>query len=56
MTPMTQAPTVQRHLSKCTAPCWPVGCPDCPFGPMDMTLEEMQELYLGGIPDEEKLG
>jgi hypothetical protein len=40
---------VQRQLSQCSVPCWPVDCPDCPFGPMDMTLEEIEARYLGGV-------
>ena len=44
-------PTVQRQLSQCTAPSWPVDCPDCPFGPMDMTLEDLQNMWLGGVQE-----
>jgi hypothetical protein len=44
--------TIQRQLSQCTAPCFPVDCPDCPFGPMDMGLEEIQRKWLGGVQDD----
>ena len=44
-------PTTQRQLSQCTAPCYPIDCPDCPFGPMDMTLEDLQNMWLGGVQE-----
>jgi len=44
-------PLVQRQLSQCTAPCWPVDCPDRPFGATDMTLEEVQVMWLGGYDE-----
>ena len=45
--------TVQRQLSHCTAPCFPIDCPDCPFGAMDITLEEIQDRYLGGTQEDD---
>jgi hypothetical protein len=36
---------------KCESPCYPIDCPDCPFGPPDMTLEEIQRMWLGGFDD-----
>jgi len=34
----------QRQLSQCTAPYWPVDCPDCPFGDKNTTFEEFEKM------------
>lgn len=39
----------QRQLPHCLAPCWPIVCPDCPFGSMDQTLEESEKQYLDEV-------
>ena len=29
---------------RCKAPCWPVCCDECPFGNIETTLEQVQEM------------